>query len=60
MEGVKIAQHMMFVNAGRAQEELGFKPGPVAAAFERAVRWYVENGYVSARRANKITVQQAA
>ncbi|HVO57271.1 MAG TPA: hopanoid-associated sugar epimerase [Dongiaceae bacterium] len=60
VEGVKIAQHMMFVNAGRAQEELGFKPGPVAAAFERAVRWYVENGYVSARRANKITVQQAA
>jgi len=46
VEGVKIAQHMMFVDAKRAQKELGFKPGLVAAAFERAVRWYVDNGYV--------------
>src|SRR5262250_2653292 len=54
VEGVKIAQHMMFVDATRAQKELGFKPGSVAAAFERAVRWYTENGYVSPRRAKKI------
>jgi len=27
VEGVKIAQHMMFVDAKRAQKELGFKPG---------------------------------
>jgi len=60
VEGVKIAQHMMFVNAGRAPKELGFKPGSVAAALERAVRWYVDNGYVAPRRAKKITAARAA
>src|SRR5579859_1182210 len=60
VEGVKIARHMMFVNATRAQKELGFKPGSVAAALERAVRWYVDNGYVLPRRAKKITAAKAA
>jgi dihydroflavonol-4-reductase len=55
VEGVKIAQHMMFVDASRAGRELGFRPGTVAAALERAVRWYEANGYVSARRAKRIT-----
>ncbi len=59
VEGVKIAQHMMFVNATRAQKELGFKPGSVAAALERAVRWYADNGYVSPRRAKKIAASSA-
>ena len=54
VEGVKIAQHMMFVDCSRAQRDLGFKPGSVAAALGRAVRWYEANGYVSARRAKKI------
>jgi len=54
VEGVKIARHKMFVDASRAQRELGFQPGPVAAALERAVRWYRANGYVTARRARKI------
>jgi dihydroflavonol-4-reductase len=54
IEGVKIAQHMMFVDSTRAQRELGFKVGPVAAALERAVRWYEANDYVTARRAKRI------
>ncbi|HTA58942.1 MAG TPA: hopanoid-associated sugar epimerase [Candidatus Baltobacteraceae bacterium] len=54
VEGVKIARHKMFVDASRAQRELGFQPGPVVAALERAVRWYRANGYVTARRAKKI------
>jgi dihydroflavonol-4-reductase len=54
VEGVKIARHKMFVDCSRAQRELGFRPGPVAAALERAVRWYEANGYVSARRARRI------
>ncbi|MDP9147716.1 MAG: NAD-dependent epimerase/dehydratase family protein [Acidobacteriota bacterium] len=54
VEGVKIAQHMMFVDASRAQRELGFRAGPVIAALERAVRWYEANDYISARRAKKI------
>ncbi len=54
VEGVKIARHKMFVDVSRAKRELGFQPGPVAAALERAVRWYQANGYVSARRAKRM------
>jgi dihydroflavonol-4-reductase len=54
VEGVKIAQHRMFVDCSRAQRELGFKPGPVADALERAVRWYADNGYIKPRRAKKM------
>jgi dihydroflavonol-4-reductase len=54
VEGVKIAQHKMFVDVSRAQRELGFQPGSVRAALERAVRWYRANDYVSPRRAKKM------
>ncbi len=54
VEGVKIARHKMFVDASRARRELGFEPGPVVAALERAVRWYQANGYVRAARAKKM------
>jgi len=60
VEGVKIARHMMFVNSSRAVRELGFQAGPVAAAFERAVRWYEANGYIAPRRAKKIARAKAA
>ena len=54
VEGVKIAQHKMFVDCTRAQRELGFKAGPVSAALQRAVTWYEQNGYVSKRRSKRI------
>jgi dihydroflavonol-4-reductase len=54
VEGVKIAQHKMFVDVSRAQRELGFQPGSVAAALERSVRWYQSNGYVNPRRAKQM------
>ena len=54
VEGVKIAQHKMFVDCTRAQRELGFKAGAVSAALQRAVNWYEQNGYVSKRRAKRI------
>jgi dihydroflavonol-4-reductase len=60
VEGVKIAQHMMFVDATRAERELGFRPAPVAAALERAVRWYEANGYVKKSRAKRIVHAAAA
>ncbi len=56
VEGVRIAQHKMFVDCSRAQRELGFQPGPVAAALERAVRWYRANGYVKAGRVKKMNL----
>jgi dihydroflavonol-4-reductase len=50
LEGVRMARHSMFVDAGKAREALGFVAGPVASALERAVRWYQANGYAPARR----------
>src|SRR6516162_5890336 len=60
VEGVKIARHTMFVDCSRAQRELGFKAGPVAAALERAVRWYEANGYIDKGRARKMSRARAA
>ncbi|MBZ5528701.1 MAG: NAD-dependent epimerase/dehydratase family protein [Acidobacteriia bacterium] len=60
IEGVKIAQHKMFVDCSRAQREFGFQAGPVAAALERAVRWYQANGYLKESRAKKMRLAQAA
>jgi dihydroflavonol-4-reductase len=60
VEGVKIAQHMMFVDASRAQKELGFRPGPVAEALARAVRWYEANRYVAKGRMKKMARAKAA
>jgi dihydroflavonol-4-reductase len=59
VEGVKIAQHKMFVDCSRARRELGFQPGPVSAALERAVRWYQTNGYVKAGRVKKMKLAAA-
>src|SRR5258708_38539068 len=52
-EGVKIARHKMFVDASRAQRELGVQPGAVAGALERAGRGDRANGYVTANRGAK-------
>jgi dihydroflavonol-4-reductase len=60
IEGVKIARHNMFVDCTRAQRELGFKAGPVAAALERAVHWYAANGYVAKGRAKRMDRAAAA
>ncbi len=60
VEGVKIAQHLMFVDCARAQRELGFQTEPVAAAFGRAVRWYEKNGYISERRIKRMAHAVAA
>ena len=51
---MKIAEHKMFVDCSRAQRELGFQPGSVASALDRAVRWYQANGYVKAGRVKKM------
>ena len=49
VEGVKMSRHKMFIESDKAERELGYKPGKVEAAFERAVRWYEDNGYVGKR-----------
>lgn len=47
IEGVRIARHKMFVNDAKARKELGYQPGAVEAALERAVGWYADKGYVT-------------
>jgi len=51
LDGVRMARHAMFVDGSKAERELGYAPGPVDAALERAVRWYQDHGYVQPSRA---------
>ncbi len=60
LEGVRMARHKMFVDVSKAEQELGFVAGSVEQALGRAVRWYEENGYVSARHARRVARPQAA
>jgi dihydroflavonol-4-reductase len=60
LEGVRMARHSMFVSTEKARAELGFTAGPIAAAFERAVRWYETNGYVRAARGANMAAVRAA
>jgi dihydroflavonol-4-reductase len=60
VEGVKMSRHRMFVASDKAERELGYKPGPVEAALERAVRWYESSGYVHARGGKTVAHAQAA
>jgi dihydroflavonol-4-reductase len=46
LDAVKMAHKKMFVRHAKAAGELGFSPGSVDGALERAVRWFRENGYV--------------
>jgi len=49
LEGVRMARHRMFVDASKAQRELGFVPGSIEEALGRAVTWYRERAYVPGR-----------
>jgi dihydroflavonol-4-reductase len=60
LEGVRMARHKMFVDTSKAQRELGFSPGPVEAAMQRAVEWYESNGYIAARGAQTVARAHAA
>ena len=60
VEGVRIARHKMFVNDAKARKELGYQPGTVEAALERAVRWYVENNYVTLAKRVQVAQPSAA
>src|SRR5262245_34431949 len=46
LEGVRMARHKMFVDCSLATHELGFRPGPIDVALDRATQWYLLNGYI--------------
>ena len=60
LEGVRMARHSMFVDCSKAGRELGFRPGPVENALERAVRWYIEQDYAPATLGSHRQRRQAA
>ncbi len=60
LEGVRMSRHKMFVDASKAERELGFTPGPIEGALERAARWYESNGYIAAGRAPAVAGARAA
>lgn len=45
----RMARHRMFYDPGKAVRELGLRQTPAEEALRRAVRWFEENGYISAR-----------
>jgi dihydroflavonol-4-reductase len=60
VEGVKMSRHKMFVESDKAARQLGYKPGKIEAALERAVRWYEANGYIPNRAGGKSVAHPAA
>ncbi len=40
LEAVRLAKHQMFADCSKAKHELGYRPGPLAPAIERAVEWF--------------------
>jgi nucleoside-diphosphate-sugar epimerase len=47
--------NMMFSDQ-RAREEVGYDPRPASQAIADSARWFVENGYVSAKRLGRISL----
>jgi len=45
LDGVRMARKKMFVSHAKAAAELGYSPGSVDGALERAVEWFGANGY---------------
>jgi dihydroflavonol-4-reductase len=45
LDAVRMAKKKMFVSHAKAAGELGYQPGPVDGALERAVEWFRGNGY---------------
>jgi dihydroflavonol-4-reductase len=45
LDGVKMAAKKMWVSHGKAERELGYRPGPARTALEKAVRWFQEQDY---------------
>jgi dihydroflavonol-4-reductase len=49
VEGVRMARKRMFFSSAKAARELGYRSRPAAEAFIDALRWFEENGYLSAK-----------
>lgn len=50
LDGVRMARYKMYVSSAKAESELGYRPGPVGGALERAVKWFREQGMANLDR----------
>jgi dihydroflavonol-4-reductase len=46
LDGVRMSKRKMFFDSGKAVRELGLPQSPIEPAIERAVRWFVDHGFV--------------
>jgi dihydroflavonol-4-reductase len=57
LEAARMSTTQMAFDDSRARTELGHSPRPAAEALADAARWYLDNGYVEARRRGMITLR---
>lgn len=46
LDSVRMGRKKMFVTSAKAERELGWNPGPIDNALQRAAEWFRANGYV--------------
>ncbi len=56
LEAARMSTTNMMFSDRRAREEIGHSPRSTADAIAASVRWFVENGYVSARRRARMNI----
>jgi dihydroflavonol-4-reductase len=54
LEAARMSTTNMMFNDQRARDELGYSPRPTIEALVDSARWFVQNGYVTAKRAERI------
>lgn len=47
----------VFVNSQKAEQELGYRHRPAREALTRAVRWYLDHGYVPEKAARRVRLE---
>jgi dihydroflavonol-4-reductase len=56
LEAARMSTTNMMFSDQRAREELGYDPRPASQAIADSARWFVENGYVSAKKRARISL----
>jgi dihydroflavonol-4-reductase len=46
VDGLKMSRNRMFFSSGKAERELGYRPGPYVAGVRAAVAWFGQEGYL--------------
>jgi dihydroflavonol-4-reductase len=60
LEAARMSTTNMMFDDTRARRELGHSPRPASEALADSARWFVENGYVNAKRTNRIRFADSA